>query len=236
MLPVLGVVAMSHRRHPGTDILRGLYVDEQLSSVQIAARYGVTFGTVCGWLKKAGLTRTPREAAQLVQAQRSPDEVRAMTAAMQDTIRGAKRSAIDLERRALGKERTRAHQSPIERELLAMLPVRAIPCKAIGPYNVDIAVDGIAVEVYGGGWHAGGRAAERWPARIRFLLDAGWRVVVVWVQRNRYPLTKEAADYILALGEDGPEYRVIRGTGQAMLTRYRHDDSFPLTIRKRSAE
>jgi hypothetical protein len=119
--------------------------------------------------------------------------------------------------------------------LLAMLPDGALPCKAIGPYNVDIALAPIAVEVFGGAWHGGGRAAARWPKRIRYLLDEQWHVVVVWVEHARDPLTIGAAEYVVALRDQlrrNPalvgQYRVIRGSGKEIIRGCANDDHFPV--------
>lgn len=53
--------------------------------------------------------------------------------------------------------------------------------KAIGPYNVDIAVNGsIAVELFGGGWHGCGRHQARHAERFEHILNADWDALIVW--------------------------------------------------------
>lgn len=95
--------------------------------------------------------------------------------------------------------------------------------KAIGIYNIDIALNEfpLAVEVFGGGWHAYGRHLARFHERVKYLLDSGWHVLIVWVDGRRYPITINCAKYIHALVQelrinptDGCQYRVILGNGE----------------------
>lgn len=102
--------------------------------------------------------------------------------------------------------------------------------KAIGPYNADLAAYPVAVEIFGGNWHARGRHAARFPDRVRYFLDQGWNLVIVWVlDRRRWqsaiPLTPAAADYIASfvqLTRRDPstrgQYRVIWGDGKEAAT------------------
>ena len=97
------------------------------------------------------------------------------------------------------------------------------PQRAIGPYNLDIAVNAplIAVEIYGGKWHSTGTHRIRHFERCKYLLDLGWNVVIVWVDGLRYPLDIGADNYIVAFVEQlrrAPtvrgQYRVILGNGR----------------------
>ena len=97
-----------------------------------------------------------------------------------------------------------------------------IPQKAIGPYNVDLASGTVAVEVFGGGWHGYGRHRRRAPERLRYILDEGWNLMVIWIiARRRAPLHAAAADYVasfveLASGDPSirGQHRVVWGDGQ----------------------
>jgi len=75
--------------------------------------------------------------------------------------------------------------------------------KAIGRYNVDVAVHegSIAVEIFGGGWHGKGRHAERFVKRCDYLLDNGWLPLIVWVDGRRHPLEYGAIKYIVSLSK-----------------------------------
>lgn len=221
-------------KSPGLDRLRSLYVDQQLSSEQMGPLLHVSPAVVRQWLRAAGLSRTPSDAHRLRNERLSPEVRQANSAAAHDAVRGSHRTFEDLCRRAQGVELRQSNVSPLDRQLLEWVPSGQI-CKAVGPYNVDVAVGSIAVEIFGGGWHGGGRAAERWPERVRYLLDEGWSVVVIWVDPVRYPLHIKAADYVVALDEVargapalGSQYRVIRGAGEEVVLGCFQDDHFPV--------
>lgn len=205
------------------------------SGTALAAEAGINFANLyTAWRKRDWIIREGKEASALRYAGTTPEYRQAITVAAHDAVRGSNRTFDELCRRAIGVERARSNQSAVERAMLAMLP-DATPCKAIGPYNVDLALGTVAVEIFGGGWHGGGHHAARWPERIRYLLDQGWSVVVVWVQQPRYPLTVAAAEYVIALSEftrSNPtataQYRVIRGNGQVIVRGCANDDHFPL--------
>jgi len=129
-------------------------------------------------------------------------------------------------RRAVSRQERLVGLSHTDHFLSDWLKERGLPAtllQAVGPYNVDVATGSVAVECYGGAWHNSGRAAARWPQRVRYLLDAGWHVLVIWIEPSYYPLTVEAVDYVVALaqlaGSDPSavrQYRVIRGTGKVV--------------------
>jgi len=56
---------MTTPKRPSQDDLRRMYCEEHLSSKDISAQVGVSFSTVCKWLKKAGITlRTPGQGSK----------------------------------------------------------------------------------------------------------------------------------------------------------------------------
>jgi len=127
--------------------------------------------------------------------------------------------------------------APHERLLarwLADLGVAFTPQKAVGPYNIDIALDAcpVAVEIFGGGWHAYGRHATRHMERVVYLLNNGWHVLIVWTDNKSYPLAIDAANHVVAQLErlsKNPtlprEYGVILGNGDfATSTRSKFND------------
>jgi hypothetical protein len=107
--------------------------------------------------------------------------------------------------------------------------------RACGPYNIDLlAGETIAVEVYGGGWHANGRHAARHGERTRYLLDRGFDVVIVWVEKKYGRAWVGALKHVVADLERSDrtpsavrEYRVIRRRGE-ILTRNANDRDLPL--------
>lgn len=222
----------TERKHPGFAAINGL------SAPEIAARFGVNPATARRWLRAVGQQPNRSEAMRLRLARLGANGRASLVSAAHAAVRGRPKSFDDLCRKAIGRERAGSHISPNDRALADMLTQRGLTVtlgKAVGPYNVDIAAGAVAVEVFGGAWHGGGRAAARWPQRIRYLLDTGWSVVVIWVEQATYPLTVEAADYVVSLcqvtGSDPSarrQYRVIRGTGQEIVRGCAQDDHFPV--------
>lgn len=106
------------------------------------------------------------------------------TAAAHAAVRGMKRTQEDLERRALGKQRKHPKFSRWESEFADWLTSNGIgftPSKAVGKYNIDFAIgDSIAVELFGGAYHATGRAAARLHERMSYLIGRGWSVYIIW--------------------------------------------------------
>lgn len=234
--PVMKQGVGKQRRHDAKfKALHERYIAGE-SGVALASEAGIDFANLyTAWHRRGWPVRDGQEAAALRYADTSPEYRQALTVAAHDAVRGRGQSFEHRCRIALGRERTLAHQSETEELLLNMLPVDAIPGKAVGPYNVDIAIGTVAVEIYGGTWHAQGRAAARFPQRTRYLFDHGWSVVIIWVEQARYPLTVAAAEYVIALGEftrSNPtataQYRVIRGNGQVIVRGCANDDHFPL--------
>jgi len=198
-----------------------------ISENVIAARYNTSRTVVRNRLLKAGIAiRGQTEANRLMMSQRTPEEIARFTAPMHIAARGKKRTFEQLCNGAIGKEQTQAHATESERLFASWLAERGLTPvlqKAVGPYNIDVAVQPIAVEIYGGGWHGQGDHAARSRKRFEYILNNGWAAVVIWVNRRYCPLSVAAADYVVAFLEQvrsNPaligQYRVIRGDGQDM--------------------
>ena len=125
-------------------------------------------------------------------------------------------TAESLAARALTRERTRGHESRHEVSFARWLTQRGVRFaaqKAIGPYNVDLALTEVpvAVEVSGGGGNAQREGGRR--KRIEYILNQGWWVVEVKVLKTRttkpsgqsngraHPLGPGSAEYVVALAE-----------------------------------
>ena len=149
-----------------------------------------------------------------------------MVAPAHDAIRGKTLSHDVKIRQAIGKQNAVVNSPVIETTIDKMLTDRGFSTtiqKAIDIYNVDIAIDSppIAVEVFGGGWHAYGSHKARFHKRIKHLLDNGWSVVIIWLDARRYPFSIGCIDYIDAFAKSlrlNPstrgQYRVILGNGK----------------------
>ena len=191
----------------------------------IARSYGISRRAVDRRLDVAGVTRRDRvEANRLMMATRTPEENVANVQAAHEAVRGRTRPIEERAKGAATRERLQTHTSEHEVALVAALRARGLdvtPQKAIGPYNVDLATGTIAVEVFGGGWHAYGVHRKRTPERLRYILDQGWNLVIVWASRERWPIGPGACDYVAAFAEEAGrnpairgEYRVIWGDGK----------------------
>ena len=171
---------------------------------ELAERFGVSKSTVYRVLDKSGvdLRRLPMHKA------------RADSTA----------SFGELCQRAATREANGTQSSPLEARFADLLTERGVPKpvpqKAIGPYNVDLAIGPVAVEIWGGGWHGSGAHLERFEERTSYVLDAGWWQICVW-SPNTMPSVPAAADQVVAFYEFARthpaadrKHWVIWGTGQ----------------------
>jgi very-short-patch-repair endonuclease len=194
------------------------------SEQALAKSFGVDRGTIRARLLKAGVQRRgSSESAYLRMAHLSPEERARNADAAHDAVRGTTWTDERLALKAQTIERQGADwagASPAERVLADMLRgagLTVINQKAAGPYNVDVATGSVAVEILGGSWHRSKHHGER----LRYLLDAGWDVIYIWVIDGSCPLTAGAAEYVIAhcqFRDRHPAaprcYRVIRGSGE----------------------
>lgn len=206
------------------------------SEYSLSLRYGVSRNVIRRRLIAAGVEIRDMSAAGKVRARRmTPEERRRQAAAAHAAVRGSRRSEEELLRRAMLREQRGLYDSPGELFLFNELVARGlkpVPQKAIGKYNVDLAVAPVAVEVLGGGWHLEKRHHS---VRTPQILNAGWHLVFVWNHEGSSALTARAADYIVAfldeVGRQPPtigQYRVISGDGQLLAAGSGQDDKFPL--------
>lgn len=205
-----------------------------VSEKALANQYGVSRGAIAARLRAAGVRRrTLKEAEQLVHAERTPEQYRQYVQAAHAAVRGRTRSFEELCLAANTREKRRLHASPQELRLQSWLNERGIHMisqKALGPYNADLGAFPVAVEVFGGNWHAYGQHAARFAKRTRYILDQGWNLVIVWASNRKrrdeaIAVTPTAADYIAAFFQESSsdptirsQYRVIWGDGQPVPT------------------
>lgn len=209
------------------------------SVLAMAEHYGVDRGVITRWLSDAHIPIQSASEAQTARLARMSSAERArLTENAHKTIREMVRPDEWQENIAMGRERVQygGRTSPgTDRlcELLSGENVAHVREKAIGRYNVDIALTqyGVAVEVLGGNWHGSkGIHARRTPE----ILNRGWHIVFVW-NVKRCQISPGALDYIIAFTEAarrypsaGREYRVIRGDGKLLASGHADDDEFPL--------
>jgi len=184
------------------------------------------------------------EAMSMRMARATPEERCALASAAHAAVRGRTASDAELVARAIQKSHSGAHISRIETLLGTMLAERGIAIgtqTAIGRYNADITSGAVAVEVFGGNWHFYGAHARRAPERFRYILDAGWHVLIVLVT-DRTPLVAAGADYVTAFikaADSDPsgirQYRMIGGGGEILATCGADSDELPLEYPFRAA-
>lgn len=160
------------------------YQEDQESLLSLARRTGLGRPTLWRHLKRNGIPiRDSSEANRIRMARLSPEERKALATPANSAIRGRKVSFEELAKRAKTLEQTRVHASPNEVMLEQLLKKEGgSPTlqRAVGGYNIDLALGPLAVEVMGGGWHGYGRHRSRSNRRTRTLLKEGWVVVAVW--------------------------------------------------------
>lgn len=197
------------------------------TELSLSLRLGISRPAIRRQLLKAGITpRTQSDVMVERWSNASGEERSAMVAAAHDACRGRKHTIAERVLRAKTCERLGSHVSEAETVLKGWLEFRGLNAtaqKAVHIYNLDVAIHEppIAVEIFGGMWHGSGSHEGRFHKRVKYLLDCGWTVVIVWVERLRYPLGEACADYVAALakelGRSPPargKYRVIRGDGK----------------------
>lgn len=217
---------MSRKKEiPNLDDLLRRYVAGE-SEQKLAAEAGVNRCAFRNRIVKAGIIPRNNSGAMKIRwANASEGERNAMLDAAHSSMRGVPLSDELKIKQAIGKQNSLAHISHLDALLWAMLQdsgLNVTPQKAVYAYNIDVAVEAppIAVELFGGAWHSAGRHGARFHERTKYLLDIGWTVVVVWVDKRRYPFGVGCVEYIVSLAKtlrlDPPargEYRVILGDG-----------------------
>lgn len=213
---------MSGKRHTlDVDDLVSRYLAGEAENT-IALDLGVGRPTIRRRLLEAGIQpRNRAEAMSVRMANTGADERKRLAAAANAARRGSKASMVELERKAVTAERTLQKVRNGEIGLASLLSTRGMRPdlqKACGPYNIDIGLAPVAVEVHMATAHPMRSARQR--ERVVYLADHGWCTLYVWLV-PRTEATDSAADEIVAHVERARadpsavrEYRVIRGGGQ----------------------
>lgn len=194
------------------------------SEQAIAISLGVSRMTIRPILVSRGIRiRGIQEASALFMAGTTPEFRLQITEAAHAAVRGSTKSDEQLRNSSAAREAS-PKPSSLEKDVSTMIKSKGImfiPQKAIGPYNVDIALteSSVAVEILGGHWHAGGYHARVHRQRTDYLLNSGWIPVYVWITKQ-FPFAVQALDYIIATHETRcsdksawSEEHVIRGDG-----------------------
>lgn len=205
------------------------------SELALAKKHQVSRNVITRILVKHNIPRRGMNLAQQVAHSRlTVAQRKAMTRNANKAARGRKLSEAEQIKHALTFYRTKGYATPVETDLAQMLAFAGWGVEQqfpVGPYNIDVAVQHppIAVEVFGGGWHAYGLHAARHCQRTKYLLNRGWSVVIVWVDAKSHPLRSAVADYLTAFANQlsfhppsRGEYRVIWGDGNSPPIHHRY--------------
>jgi len=209
-------VEKTRRRVVDLVVLREMY-DAGVSVKGLAKEFGVASSVIVSRLNELGITPRNRSEAMYVRMDHTPpEERRRLTDAAHSAVRGVRQTEEHRRKIAVTREAIQFKVSRTETIFSEMLIERGIhttPQKAIGRYNVDIALDEfpIVVEINGGGWHGTGAHAARYAERTKYILDCGMYVVVIWINTTNSPLECGAADYIVTLSKKLGSQKPIRG-------------------------
>lgn len=217
-------IAWSKLALPVEEIARRYIAGE--SEASLARYFRVERNAIRARLLEQGVgIRGRLEANRLMMSRRSREEHARNARAAHEATRGRKPSFEVLCKTALTRERRQSvQQSSDEHRMIEWLRNRGlivIPQKAIGPYNADLAIGAVAVEILGGNWHASGAHRDRAPSRYGYILDRGWNLMLIWVNKLHAPLGIAAADEVMRFVEETErdpttrgQHRVIWGTGK----------------------
>lgn len=221
-----------------TDSIVARYTSGE-SCKSIADSFWFDRPTVIRILTDAGISVRGRSEAECVKWSRMTGEQRAaQVSSAHQSVRGMKRGLDELCKRAQSHESSRVRDTAFERHVIDSLSERGvtdiIPQKAIGPYNCDIAAGPVAVEVFSGYWHWHGRHFARTEERFRYIMDAGYDIIVMAISKS-HPFTPAVADYFASevqKARSNPpgvrQYRVIWGAGEFETGGRLDDDHFSI--------
>lgn len=192
------------------------------SELGLSRRFNVSRNVIRRRLMAQGVAIRGATEANIERMKRlTPDERRALARAAHDAARGRERPEALLERLALMHQQSGQYVGAWEQEFAALLEGRGhlcVPQLAVGRYNLDIAVSPVAVEIM---------FCDPYPLRrpkierrTKYLLERGWSVEFIWVNKRHSSVVKAAEDahrFVERTKRDPALigcYRVVRGSGE----------------------
>jgi very-short-patch-repair endonuclease len=224
-----------------TETICKLYQDGT-SEKALSQKFNTQRSCIRRCLTESGISPRGRSEAMFVRmSQTSAEERNRLASAAHAATKGRKTGIAERERRAVTREQSQGRSDPtamLLKEWLLKRGITSICEKSAGIYNIDLAVERtIAVELHGGGWHLCGQHRKREPIRIKYLLDSGWSVLTIWVDKPYHPLREVVADYIIAMLQElrskpstRRQNRVIWGDGKDLSSRRLDIDDVPVVL------
>jgi len=220
-----GVVMRSNKINiPISDIKR-MYIDDLISENAIAAKFGVSRNVIRRLLNENGIHVRNQSESESVKwskmdaKQRAKQVESAHKAMLAKPPEFHRDSAI---KQAISKEASLAKACDNEIAFIngfKKLGYTVTPQKAFGPYNIDIAINGTAVEIHGNGCHPHTHTYYR--KRVMDLLKGGWSVIYIkTVGKVHADIATQKVSRMIDLIESDKSgvchYGMIRGSGELM--------------------
>ena len=230
-------------RLPAEELVRRYLSGE--SGKVLAESYGVNRTAINAVLRRAGVMIRGRSAGMVARwaGGESPD--RLLRAAWK-ARRGTVVEAAEARHRSEGRQRVRSGVGRYEAEVAEALQrygLSVVEQMAVGPYNVDVALDAerVAVEIFTGGVKRPAPRGRSVLQKFEDLLDGNWTVVRV-IARTHVDVDG-LCQYLIALAEavrrDEAAWRgygVVRGDGQPVPRRRSQFDDLPAIARPHRAD
>lgn len=216
---------------PNLDDLLKRYLSGESENI-LAKEAGINRWTFRQRLIEAGITpRSQSEAETIKWSRMSPEKRIRQVSAAQDAARGRSAPFEELCLRAKMREGNLNYNVSTDEitlgNWLTEMGIGVVHNFAIGPYNCDIRTGPIIVEVWGGHWHPKPIDTKR----TKYILDAGYSVLIIDLEKSRYPLTRLVTDYAIALIEETGgdptgrrQYWMVRGDGELIFKRFNDDN------------
>jgi very-short-patch-repair endonuclease len=180
------------------------------SAIQLAKRLNVSDWSIRKCLTTAGIKLRNRSEVNALTRQQHPDWADAAHVA----ARGRRQTWNEMCQKALAQQLSVTHTTPMENALAEEIRQQGcavIQQLAIGPYNADIALGSVAVEVCGR--HPNGLKSGSLK-RLRYIGNAGFSVMfcVISSKRKHYPIPlSRYAAHIISIAQKTSHNPPLRG-------------------------
>jgi hypothetical protein len=184
-----------------SELIRRLYVEDQLGSPTISKQVGLSARTINRHLHAMGIpVRSPSENTSIQYARAAPDERLAQVAAAHDAARGRMKSFDELQLAAFSRHERGIGIGPHELEFAALLRDADIPFDqqtVCGTYNLDFSIVGlpIAIEIVTKNWT--GRNRSLIGLRQSYILER-WNLVEIKFRKEYRVLYPTVMDTVLS--------------------------------------